>query len=55
MDDVSGLLEQLPLALCLVGEHLLRDKQFLTVCTEFNVPVRYRSSGTYSSSPLYGS
>ena len=52
MDDVSGLLEQLPLALCLVGEQLLRDQQFQAVCTGFNVPVKYCSSSGFYIDPL---
>ena len=45
MADVSGLTDQLPLQLCVVGEELGRDTSFLAECAGFQVPVKLSRDG----------
>jgi hypothetical protein len=45
MDELSGITEQLPLQLCLVGEPLAGDHHFLGLCAGFQVPVRTSGDG----------
>ena len=43
MEDVSGV--ELPLQVCVVGEELSGDKEFLNVCSKFGHPVIISNSG----------
>ena len=37
MDEVSGIVDQLPLQLCVLGTNLVKDTQFLNICRQFQV------------------
>lgn len=37
MDEVSGIVDQLPLQLCVLGSNLVKDAQFLNICRQFQV------------------
>ena len=37
MDEVSGIVDQLPLQLCVLGINLVKDAQFLNICRQFQV------------------
>ena len=37
MDEVSGIVDQLPLQLCVLGSNLVKDGQFLNICRQFQV------------------
>ena len=37
MDEVSGIADQLPLQLCVLGDSLAKDANFLTICKAFQV------------------
>ena len=37
MDEVSGIVDQLPLQLCVLGSNLIKDAQFLNICRQFQV------------------
>lgn len=37
MDEVSGIADQLPLQLCVLGDSLAKDASFLNICKDFQV------------------
>ena len=37
MDEVSGIADQLPLQLCVLGDSLAEDANFLNICKTFQV------------------
>ena len=37
MDEVSGIADQLPLQLCVLGDSLAKDANFLAICKAFQV------------------
>ena len=37
MDEVSGIADQLPLQLCVLGDSLAKDANFLNICKAFQV------------------
>ena len=41
MDEVSGIVDQLPLQLCVLGSNLVKDVQFLNICRQFQVGFFY--------------
>ena len=41
MDEVSGIADQLPLQLCVLGDALARDAVFLNICRGFQVAAKF--------------
>ena len=41
MDEVSGIADQLPLQLCVLGDSLAKDAVFLNICRGFQVAKIY--------------
>ena len=37
MDEVSGIADQLPLQLCVLGDSLAKDANYLNICKAFQV------------------
>ena len=46
MDEVSGIVDQLPLQLCVLGDTLASDAVFLNICRGFQVLQKSMSSIT---------
>ena len=53
MDEVSGIADQLPLQLCVLGDSLAKDAVFLNICRGFQVAKIYAFNYT-NHHPLTG-